>query len=198
MSEIDVKRQSSSLERSRTGGMTHRQPFRSLLSLNPPDLLASPFSLMRRFTEDMDRLFEEAGGWRRSASDMWVPAIEVFQHDGRLEVLADLPGLNEKDVKVQVTDEGLAIQGERRRDHEEQREGFHRSERSYGQFYRLIPLPEGANLDQARAEFRNGELHVTIPIPEQQHRNREIPITSADRKQPASQAPGKDQAAKAG
>ena len=69
----------------------------------------------------------------------WSPAIEAFEHDGKFEVLAELPGLKENDIKVEVTDGGLVIQGERKREHEERREGFLRSERSYGQFYRGIP-----------------------------------------------------------
>ena len=95
---------------------------------------------------------------------------------------------------MEVTDEGLVIQGERKREHEEKREGYYRSERSYGQFYRLIPLPENANIDQAHAEFRNGELRVSIPVPEQQRRVRQIPIsTSGERKEPQSQTGGAQQ-----
>ncbi len=123
------------------------------------------------------------------------PVVEVSEHDGKLEVVADLPGVKETDVKVEVTDEGLVIQGERRREHEEKGEGFYRSERTYGQFYRLIPLPEGANLDQARAEFRNGELRVSLAVPEQQRKVRQIPISTspAERKEAMSQAAGGQQ-----
>ena len=67
-------------------------------------------------------------------------------------------------------------QGERKREHEEKQEGFYRSERSYGRFYRLIPLPEDAKLDESRAQFNNGVLEVRIPVPEAQKRRREIPI----------------------
>ena len=148
-----------------------------------------------------DFLWRVAGGSRGDELRQWSPAVEVRERDGKLEVVADLPGIKESDVKVEVTDEGLVIQGERKSEHEENRGGLYRSERSYGQFYRLIPLPETANIDQARAEFRNGEMRVTIPVPEQQRRGRQIPISSTggDKKEVGSQAgSGSDQARKAG
>jgi HSP20 family protein len=201
MAEVDVKKQSLEQQRNPSGQplehghsrLQHQRAFPSLFSLGPSELFhASPFSLMRRFTNEMDRIFESAGGWRASETAQWAPAIEVSERDGKLEVVADLPGIKESDVKVEVTDEGLVIQGERKQGHEEKREGFYRSERSYGQFYRLIPLPEDAHVDQARAEFHNGELRVTVPIPEQQQqrKTRQIPITTTggDRKEPQSQA----------
>ena len=160
----------------------------------------SPFALMRRFTDEMDRVFEGIGGRRAGREEMalWSPAVEVREHNGKLEVVADLPGTNENDVKVEVTDEGLVIRGERKREQEEKREGYYRSERSYGQFYRLIPLPENAHLDQAHAEFRNGELHVSIPVPERQRRVREVPISApGERKEAQSQTSSAQQARKA-
>ncbi|HXI43384.1 MAG TPA: Hsp20/alpha crystallin family protein [Bryobacteraceae bacterium] len=196
MAEVDVKKQtgepqrSQSPERQRQSELQRRGPYSSLFPANPSELFnLNPFALMRRFTEEMDRAFQSVSG-RREESALWSPAVEVSEHDGKIEVVADLPGVKENDVKVEVTDEGLVIQGERRREHEEKGEGFYRSERTYGQFYRLIPLPEGANLDQARAEFRNGELRVGIPVPEQQRKVRQIPISSspAERKEAMSQA----------
>jgi HSP20 family protein len=168
--------------------------------MHPAELFnLNPFSMMRRFTEEMDHLFQGAGG-RREESALWTPAVEVSEHDGKLEVVADLPGIQERDVKVEVTDGGLVIQGERKREHEEKREGYYRSERAYGQFYRLIPLPEGANVDQARAEFHNGELSISIPVPEQQRKVRQIPISTspAERKDAMSQAAGAQQSRRTG
>src|SRR5436190_17967800 len=206
MAEVDVKKQTGeqlqrgqSLERQRQAELQRRGPYASLFSMNPAELFSvSPFSLMRRFTEEMDRVFQGAGG-RREELALWSPAVEVTEHDGKHEVVADLPGIKESDVKVEVTDEGLVIQGECKREHEQKREGYYRSERSYGQFYRLIPLPENANIDQARAEFRNGELHISIPVPEQQRTRREIPVSSGERKQPGTETASREQAkAKAG
>lgn len=107
--------------------------------------------------------------------DRW-PAIEVARRDGSLIVKAELPGLSKDDVKVEATGDGLLIQGERKEEHEEKQEGVLRSERRYGKFSRLIPMPEGANVEQVAARFNNGVLEVTIPIAEEKTRNRQIPI----------------------
>jgi|SRR5579859_7925442 len=201
MTEVDVKKQSGepqrgqALERQRHSESQRRGPYPSLFSMHPAELFnLNPFSLMRRFTDEMDQMFQGTGG-RHDERQLWYPAVEATERDGKLEVVADLPGIKESDVKVEVTDEGLVIQGERKREHEEKSEGFYRSERSYGQFYRLIPLPEGANVDQARAEFRNGELRISIPVPEQQRKVRQIPIgtSPAERKEAMSQAAGAQQ-----
>jgi HSP20 family protein len=156
-------------DRSTEGGEMRRS------ERSPFDLALSPFSLMRRFNEDMDRLFR---GGREGESGMWMPSIDVREKDNHLFISADLPGLNPNDVKVEATDEGLCISGERKREHEEEREGYHRAERSYGSFYRLVPLPEGANVEQARANFKDGVLEVTVPIPESARKRREIPVES--------------------
>jgi HSP20 family protein len=168
------------------GGLTRRGSWTpSLFSLSPREFFsASPFELMRRFTEEMDRAFEGWGLSRDSRfggsqSALWSPAVEVFERDNNLVVRADLPGLNKDDVKVEMTDDGLVIQGERKRESEEKGEGWYRSERSYGQFYRLIPLPEGANAEQAKAQFENGVLEVSVPVPESQRRRRSIPIETS-------------------
>ncbi len=188
MAEVDVKKQSH--EQQRGGELQRRGAYPSLFALRPGDLLrTNPFALMRQFTEEMDRLFEGRSAGRETS--LWTPTVEVAEHEGKLEVIADLPGINENDVKVEVTDEGLVIQGQRKREREEKGERYYRSERSYGQFYRLIPLPENANLDQARAEFHNGELRVSIPVPERKPSAREIPIsTGEERKEPQSQTAG--------
>ena len=137
----------------------------------PPPLWASPFSLMRRFTEEMDRLFEGFGGrhewltWPREWEGRWRPNIEMFEKDGQLVVRADLPGLTKNDVKVDITEEALTIQGERKKEHEEKGDTFYRSEGSYGSFYRLVPLPEGVSPESVNATFHDGVLQVTMKAP---------------------------------
>jgi HSP20 family protein len=150
---------------------------------------------MRRFTEDMDRLF---WGWGQTtpsawgAETGWSPAIEVFERDNNLMVHADLPGCNKDDIKVELTDDGLIIQGERKREHEEKKEGYYRSERSYGNFYRLIPLPSEVKEDQIKANFNNGILEVTVPIPESARKRREIPIDMTAGEQTKAATGGKN------
>jgi HSP20 family protein len=133
----------------------------------------SPFSLMRRMSEEMDRMFS---GWGRSESEFFAPAIEIKQREGHLVVCADLPGIQKDDIKVEVTSDQLVIQGQRKREEEKQEQGYHRSERSYGEFYRAIPLPQEAEVDKAKAEFKDGVLEISIPTPQMQPKRREIPI----------------------
>ena len=142
------------------------------------------FAFMRRFSEEMDRLFEDFGfGFgrrlqtafgrgrellRREAGLIpaeWSPRIDVLERDGRYIVRADLPGMTKDDIKVEVTDEMITIQGERKQEKEEKREGYYYGERAYGSYYRAIPLPEGADPAKATAEFHNGVLEVTMPAP---------------------------------
>jgi HSP20 family protein len=150
---------------------------------------------LRSFASDIDQLFEDfldfsglgrnwvapfgnrglmpkgVGEFGRSP---WSPEIEVFERGGQLVIRADLPGLNRDDVKVNVTDDSLIIQGERRQEFEENEEGYYRSERSYGSFYRSIPLPEGINEEEVKANFRDGVLEITMPVPQQRGRRIEI------------------------
>jgi HSP20 family protein len=188
---------------SRTGLARHEQSFPSLLS-------GSPFSFMRRFGEEMDRLFDDFGfgrGWLAPSFGRdffpagfgdfgrtgWSPQVEVFEREGQFVVRADLPGLTKDDVKVEVADGALTISGERKSEHEEKGEGFYRSERSYGSFYRQIPLPEGVNADEAQATFNNGVLEISIQAPQRQPRSRRLEITegSAGREQSRAKAAGR-------
>ena len=132
----------------------------------------SPFAMMREFTNEMDRMF------RGTERDMqaWAPVMDVRRCNGDLVVTAELPGLKKEEVKVEVTDDALVIQGERKREHKDDHEGYHRWERSYGQFYRSIALPEGARTDQVKAELKDGVLNVSVPVPEVSKQARQVKI----------------------
>ena len=164
--------------RSQRGDMARGMGLRPVtLALSPVDAFRLiPFSLMRRMTEEMDHMFGEivSGGGAAGA-----PAIEVLERDGKYIARAELPGMKPEDVKLEVTDEAIVIQGERKVEHEETKDGVHLTERQYGQFSRRIPLPDGAKIDEARAKFENGILEVTVPLQEQQSKRREIPIEAS-------------------
>jgi HSP20 family protein len=165
----------------RGGGMTRRGAYApSMFALSPSAVLSmSPFELMRRFTDELDRAFGGLGiarGFGAGEIKMWTPSVEVFQQDNNLVVRAELPGMDPGDVRIEITDDGLVVEGERRREHEERLEGGYRSEIEYGRFYRLIPLPEGANVDQAQARLNNGVLEVMIPMAEERRQRRSIPV----------------------
>ncbi len=149
----------------------------------------SPFSLLRRMTEDMDRLFEDfsLGRGLRTAGTLdrdlwsgaqaaWMPQVETFRRGDKLVVRADLPGMKREDVTAEVEDGVLTISGERSDEREDKSDEFYRSERSYGQFRRTIPLPQGVNGDQCEATFKDGVLEVAFPAPKEQERKSKIQI----------------------
>lgn len=163
-----------------SSGKLGRQQSPSIFSLSPAEFFTmSPIALMRRMTEDIDIAFGRMPYTGQSSSDDeigWMPRVEVKQDGNQLAIHAELPGVNENDICLEATEEGLCIEGERKREEQKEEGGWQRSEFSYGRFYRLIPLPEGAKIDQAKADFRNGVLEVTVPIPESQSQRRQIPI----------------------
>jgi HSP20 family protein len=153
-----------------------RVPDTALL-LNPFDLFwFTPSGKMRRMTRELERAAANPGFTSGDAG--WMPAVEVSQSDGKLRVQAELPGLSPEDVRVEIGDNEIVIQGERRVEHDENDRGVRRTEREYGVFYRTIPLPEGAQVDQAKASFRNGLLEVTVPIPQRASERRPVAIES--------------------
>lgn len=177
----------------------------SVLS-DPMTLLMNPFAFMHRFSEEMDRLFGEVGqarnllapgaGQRMGATGAtgmtrafdWIPQTEAFERDGQLVIRVDLPGVNKDDVRVEVSEGVLTIEGERRYEGSEDEGGLYRTERSYGRFVRQIALPEGANPDEAKANFNNGVLEITIPIPKQQTRRLEIQESGGEQETGRQQA----------
>jgi len=136
----------------------------------------NPFALMRQFTEDMDRYFGTAP---RTAAAAWTPGIEVKQKEGKLLVTAELPGVKKEDVKVHIDNGVLTLEGERKEEKEEKREGFYHSERTYGTFLRSIALPENAKTDAVTAAFNNGLLEIAVPVPEIKAARKEIPVAAA-------------------
>lgn len=149
----------------------------------------SPFSLLRRMQQEMNQVFPQQGstfGKGDGSNTVWIPPIEVSYRDGNFVVSAELPGLNDEDVTVAITDNAIVIEGERQIQHEENEGGIRRTELRYGQFYRAIPLPEGANAEEARAEFKDGVLQVSVPVPQAQSNTRQVPIENKGSSQSAS------------
>ena len=162
----------------------------------------SPFDVFRRIDEDMDRLFQQFWGGGRNvmgqrgtdAQSMWLPQVEVCEQGGKLHVFADLPGMNKEDVKLSMEGDQLIVQGERRSSREEgqQGSGFYQSERSYGSFYRSIPLPEGVDPQTVEASFKDGVLDVCFNAPRTpQQQTRQIEIRDGSMQASGSSAAGK-------
>lgn len=129
----------------------------------------NPFAFLRRLTPTMERLFEELPlpvlRNVRAIGEGWLPSIDVFERDGTFVLRADLPGMTKANVKVEVKDNVIAIEGERKTDFGETKDGVYRMERAYGTFFRAVPLPEGIKAEDVKATFKDGVLEVTAPLP---------------------------------
>ena len=129
------------------------------------------------FSTEFDRLFNTLFD-RAEAQQRWVPAMDLVEADDHFLLRADLPGLKEEDVNIEVRDNALTVSGERKAEHEQREKGWYRLERQFGQFSRSISLPEGVDADGIEAGFANGVLEVKIPKPEQR-KPRRITVKSA-------------------
>jgi len=136
-------------------------------------LTLSPFALMREFTYEMDRLFK--GATSKLDAALYIPPMDVKLTDGNLVITADVPGLKKDEIKIEVTEKALVIEGERKSEEKEEKPEFRKIERSYGKFYREIPLPEGAKIELTKADLTNGVLTVSLPVPEMK-KGRPVPI----------------------
>ena len=141
---------------------------------------ASPLSA---FHQEMDRLFSDFFGdagltpFRGLEAGTFVPRVEVKEDDKQCQVTAELPGIDEKDIHISVTDDILTIEGEKKSETEEKEKGTYRSERYYGAFRRELHLPSGIDMQKAEASFKNGVLKLTLPKTEQAQKTaRWIPI----------------------
>lgn len=126
-----------------------------------------PFQEMETLRRQMDQMFDELAGSDRVASRQysttWKPAIELQDTEDHLILRAEIPGVEGKDIDVQITREAIAISGEHRFEKKNEEKGFFRSEFRYGSFQRVIPLPVPIQNDQAKADFQNGILTLTLP-----------------------------------
>ena len=128
---------------------------------------------------DMNRLFDGFFGPRGNGQGarQWLPPMDLVEVDGDLVLRADLPGVKEDDVAIEIRDGVLTISGQRNAEHEDKREGYHRVERAFGSFSRSLSLPKGIDADAVTASFDRGVLEVRVPKPEERKPKR-IEITT--------------------
>ena len=129
------------------------------------------------FTREIDRVFDAFFGQTDQAR-RWVPPVDLVEAEDHFVLRADLPGLREGDVNIEVQDGTLTISGERKAEHEQRERGWYRIERSFGSFNRSLTLPDGADPDRIAASFSDGVLEVRIPKPEERMPRR-ISISSS-------------------
>jgi len=121
----------------------------------------APWSAFRELEDQLDRLWN--GVRSESGKSSWAPAVDVHETETGYELEADLPGMNKEDIDVSLVDGILKIKGARKNEKETKEKGYHRVERSYGEFERTFQLPDSVNAEAVKAEFNKGVLHITLP-----------------------------------
>jgi HSP20 family protein len=122
---------------------------------------------------EVNRIFDSFfGAPPGGRAPRWVPAMDLVETDDQLVLRADLPGLDADDVQIEVKDGVLTVSGERRAEHEQREDGFHRVERASGSFSRSLSLPKEVEADKISASFDKGVLEVRIPKPAERRPHR--------------------------
>ena len=129
------------------------EPFRNLLTSQKEELFN------RLFNETFPAVFGEQEPTTRT----WAPPVDIYETDNALILKADLPGIDPKDVDIRIENGVLYLKGERKFEKEEKKENYHRIERSYGAFTRSFALPNSINADHVKAEYKDGQLILTMP-----------------------------------
>jgi len=140
----------------------------SIRRFNAPARIWPEVSLLNSFFEDFP--FGLPSDRRLS------PAVDILEKDGSLVLQAELPGMNEKEITLKLEENVLTLSGERKFENEEKKDNYRRIERSYGSFSRSFTLPDTADRDKIKAEYKNGVLTVTVPLKDEA-KPREVPIT---------------------
>jgi HSP20 family protein len=130
---------------------------------------------------DMNRLFDGffQGRAANGAHRRWIPAMDLVESEDHLVLRADLPGMDEDDVSIEIKDGVLTVSGERKAEHQSENEGFYRVERAFGGFSRSLSLPQGVDAGSVSASFDRGVLEVRIPKPEERKPTR-VQIAGGD------------------
>jgi HSP20 family protein len=139
----------------------------ALIRWEPARELATIQSEMNRLFNTFFEPASATNGHSTATPRRWIPAMDLVETDGDFVLRADLPGLTEDDVNIELEDNVLTVSGERKAEHEERKEGYYRLERSSGTFSRSLTLPEGVDPDGVKASFDRGVLEIRIPKPEQ-------------------------------
>jgi HSP20 family protein len=113
---------------------------------------------LRVFQDTVNRLFSD-----QSSARPWAPPVDILETDNELVLKADVPGVDLKDIDIQLENGTLTLKGQRKFEKEEGNKGFHRMERSYGSFVRYFTVPETVDAEHVQADFHNGVLTVTLP-----------------------------------
>ena len=132
----------------------------------------NPWREMDNFSDRFNHFFDGPivpASWLKDGSKLhdWAPSVDVYDDDKKFVIKAEIPGVDKKDIHIDVKDRVLTLSGERSHENEVKEENFHRKERAYGTFQRSFSLPEGTNPDSIVADYKDGVLNIEIPKPEE-------------------------------
>ena len=124
-------------------------------------------------------LFDVEPLWRRELAGHGMPAVDIIEKDKSFEITAELPGMDQKNIEIKLSNGSLIIKGEKKEDKEEKRKGYYLTERHYGSFQRVFNLPKGVDPQKIDASFNNGVLSISLPKkPEAMKADKIVPIKS--------------------
>jgi len=124
------------------------------------------------FSDRFDRFFDDTffpATWFNEGSGLsnWKPVVDIYDHEEKIVIKAELPGVDKKDIHVDVKDGVLTLSGERSYENEVKEDKYHRKERAFGKFHRSFTLPDGLDPDKIEADYKDGILKIDIPKPEE-------------------------------
>ena len=151
-------------------------------------------TIQSEFNRLFNSFFDTPTAGNGAAPRRWVPAMDLVETDTDYVLRADLPGLSEGDVKLELEENVLTISGERKSEQEQRKAGYYRVERSFGSFRRSLTLPEGVDAGAIKATFDNGVLEVRVRKPEQRQPRR-VQITVGEHEAQAPAIEGTETAA---
>lgn len=156
-------------------GKTHQLPVRK----DAGSIMSPPFRAFEQMRKEIDSMFDDFGtafwnapsrslfdiepGWRRDLGWEKMPAVDVVEKDKAYEISAELPGMDEKDIEIAVSNGILTVKGEKKQTKEEKHKDYYVSERHYGSFARSFRVPEDVDASKIEAKFEKGVLAVTLP-----------------------------------
>lgn len=149
------------------------------MSGNKPMRVETGFPMFHRISRELDTMFDRFGFERpvfENAPTLWNPQVEVITKAHEFLVKVDLPGVKKEDITVEVNEDHLVLRGERKHETEEKKEGFFRTERTYGSFCRSLPLPDGVKSEVAKATMHDGVLEISMPMTKVEAKSRKLEI----------------------
>jgi HSP20 family protein len=130
----------------------------------PGTVVWNPFRELARLENELNKVFGEILPQKEIAQvQAWSPRVDVYEKDNNIVIEAEIPGAKKEDIEVKIKDNNVIIKGEVKKEEEKKEENFYRSERFYGHFERVIPLPAEVKAEEAQAEIQDGVLKIVIP-----------------------------------